>query len=163
MRTLLFAALLAAPLGALACGPTVTVSLHEIATGRPAVARAPDAVVIYRDAPPPRPFVTQYVMTISPAAPTTLDVLARYRDNAARAGCDAVIVYTEENALIKDGPRSADDSLVLGLDGRLASRAIGVGLPNKRAIFVERPKRLLIVDAPSVGLCISFDGPPSPQ
>jgi hypothetical protein len=161
MRTLPFVALAGlALLGALGCGPAVTVTMHEIAPTRAAVPRAAEGVVVYQDVLPPRPFVTHYVMDLSPPSPTTPAVLVRYRNTAAQAGCDAVIVYTEENALVKAGPRSDDESLVIGADGALASRAVGVGVSNRRAFHVEQPKRALIIDAPSVGLCITFNGPP---
>ncbi|CAN5506714.1 hypothetical protein BH09MYX1_BH09MYX1_68220 [soil metagenome] len=41
------------------------------------------------------------------------------------------------------------------MDGVLAWRAIGITSPNRRAIYVEGPKRTIVVDHHTVGLCLT--------
>jgi hypothetical protein len=157
-----------AVLAALATGcATRTITLHEVsppgrARARVATPRSEESVEVYRNAPPKRPFVTRYVIDLSPLVPPAMEALAKHLEHAARVGCDGIIVYTEEHPVIKAGPRSDDEVLTLGLDGVLTSRPMGLTVPNRRAIFIETSKgHMIVVDgAPEeVSLCLAYEDP----
>src|SRR4051812_43361501 len=81
-----------------------------------------------------------------------------YRDHAAQLGCDGIIVYTEANPIIKAGPTSKNESLVLEPDGVLSSKVEGVSVPNPHAVFVHTARKggAIVVDAPSLAMCILY-------
>jgi len=146
---------------------TRTITLHEVSTPLPPAASRPEASVeVHRNGPPGRRFVTRYVIDLASLVPPS-EALAKHLESAARVGCDAILVYTAEHPVIKAGPRSEDEVLALGLDGVVASRAIGVTVPNRRAVFVETAKgHVIVVDGPapaeSVALCVAYEAPRSP-
>ena len=158
MRVLSVSAVLA-----LAGCATRTITLHEVSPPRHLAAPRSEAnVEVYRNAPPKRPFVTRYVIDVSPLVTPPTEALAKHLEHAARVGCDAIIVYTGEHPVIKAGPHSDDEVLALGLDGDVTSRTMGVTAPNRRAIFIETrgrgSGRVIVVEAPEdVSLCLGYE------
>lgn len=142
-----------------ACGGR-SIVVNEL-TPRDARARPAESVEMYRNAPPARPFLVRATIDLSLPAPPEPEAIARYQEVGGTLGCDAVIVYTQDHPALRSLASAPEDqALALGMDGVLAWRAIGVTGPNRRAFYVQGPNsKTIVVDQPTVGLCLAFVAP----
>ena len=119
MRTnvALFAALLPA---VAACGTATTVAVTN-PSPRPLVARPPAEVQVFSSTPPSRPFVEVAIIQARQESAYSVDempeIIAAMRDEAARVGCDAVLLHGASDKVVPVGDKWGSTATVEGFWG----------------------------------------------
>jgi hypothetical protein len=105
---------------AAACGTTTQV-VPTNRSPRPLVPRSPEAVDVFTSSAPPRPFVEVAIIQARQSSQYSVDsmpqIIAAMREQAARVGCDGVVIHGESNKVVSSGGWGEMGTNTSSLDG----------------------------------------------
>jgi hypothetical protein len=103
-----------------ACGTTTQV-VPTNPSPRALVPRSPDAVDVFTTSAPPRPFVEVAIIQARQSSQYSVDsmpeIIAAMREQAARVGCDGVVIHGESNKVVSSGGWGEMGTNTSSLDG----------------------------------------------